>query len=184
MNKLSYVKKAIYTAVCVALCVVLPLAFHGIKGAGSIFLPMHIPVILCALLCGAPFGLLCGILGPLASSLLTGMPPFGYMPKMMVELAIYGLLVGLLFTFVRTRCLWADLYISLIAGLVIGRVVYAVVNTLVFASGKFALSAWFASYFVKCLPGLLIQLIAIPLLYFALEKTHLIPMRYPAAKTN
>ena len=74
MNQMSYVKRSILTAVCIALCVVLPMAFHAIPNAGSIYCPMHIPVLLCGLLAGWPFGLLCGLAGPVLSSLLTGMP--------------------------------------------------------------------------------------------------------------
>lgn len=95
MSQMSQVKRAMITAVCIALCVVLPMAFHSIQNAGAIFCPMHIPVLLCGLLVGWPYGLLCGLAGPLLSSLLTGMPAMGYLPCMMVELGAYGLLCGL-----------------------------------------------------------------------------------------
>ena len=95
MNNLSYVKKAIITAACIALCVVLPTAFHAIPNAGSILSPMHIPVLLCGMICGWPMGLLCGIAGPVMSSLITQMPSFAYLPSMLVELAVYGLITGL-----------------------------------------------------------------------------------------
>ena len=75
MQTMSTVKKSIITAVCIALCYVLPLLFHGIQGAGQIFCPMHIPVFLCGLVCGWQFGLLCGLAGPALSSALCGMPP-------------------------------------------------------------------------------------------------------------
>ena len=76
--------------------VVLPIAFHSIPNAGSIFLPMHIPVLLCGLLCGPLYGLLCGILAPLISSFAPGMPPMAILPGMTAELAVYGLISGLL----------------------------------------------------------------------------------------
>ena len=122
MSQMSQVKRAMITAVCIALCVVLPMAFHSIQNAGAIFCPMHIPVLLCGLLVGWPYGLLCGLAGPLLSSLLTGMPAMGYLPCMMVELGAYGLLCGLFMKFVRTGKIYADLYISLVGGLLIGRV--------------------------------------------------------------
>ena len=50
MSQMSQVKRAMITAVCIALCVVLPMAFHSIQNAGAIFCPMHIPVLLCGLL--------------------------------------------------------------------------------------------------------------------------------------
>ena len=45
--KENQVKKLVMAAMCVALGIVLPMAFHTIQNAGSIFLPMHIPVLIC-----------------------------------------------------------------------------------------------------------------------------------------
>ena len=73
---MTIVKRSMITAVCVALTVVLPMAFHAVPNAGSVILPMHIPVLLCGLICGWPFGLACGLIGPLLSNLFTGMPPW------------------------------------------------------------------------------------------------------------
>ena len=86
----SSIKRMTLSALCVALCVVLPMAFHMIPNAGSVMLPMHIPVLLCGLVCGWQYGLLCGCVGPLVSSLLTGMPPAAILPGMMVECGMYG----------------------------------------------------------------------------------------------
>ena len=74
MKKTVNAKNLAFCALCIALCVVLPMAFHAIANAGMIFLPMHIPVLLCGLACGWPYGLICGVLGPLLSGVLTGMP--------------------------------------------------------------------------------------------------------------
>ena len=84
--KMSPVKKIVLTALFTALCVVLPMAFHSIPNAGSIFLPMHIPVLLCGLVCGWAYGGLCGLVGPLLSSVMTSMPPAAVLPGMMVEI--------------------------------------------------------------------------------------------------
>ena len=138
MQTMSTVKKSIITAVCIALCYVLPLLFHGIQGAGQIFCPMHIPVFLCGLVCGWQFGLLCGLAGPALSSALCGMPPVSILPSMMIELAVYGLIAGLMMRCVRTRHVYADLYISLIVAIIAGRVVNGLVNALIFARGKVA----------------------------------------------
>lgn len=178
MNRMSSVKKSIITAACIALCVVLPMAFHAIPNAASIYCPMHVPALLCGLVCGWPFGLLCGIAGPLLSSLLTGMPPMAYLPAMVVELAAYGFVAGLLMSVVHTRSLYADLYISLVAALVAGRILAGCAKALIFSAGKYSLAAWTTSYFITALPGLVIQLALIPSLVFALEKARLIPVRY------
>ena len=84
MKNHNAVKNMTLCAVCIALCVVLPIAFHSIPNAGSVFLPMHIPVLICGMICGWPFGFLCGLMGPLLSAALTGMPPIAMLPAMMV----------------------------------------------------------------------------------------------------
>ena len=90
MKKTFSAKNLAFCALCIALCVVLPMAFHAIANAGIIFLPMHIPVLLCGLACGWPYGLVCGLLGPVLSGVLTGMPSPAVLPGMMVECGVYG----------------------------------------------------------------------------------------------
>lgn len=178
MKQMSNVKKSIITAVCIALCYLVPLLFHGIQNAGQIFCPMHIPVYICGLVCGWPFGLLCGIAGPLLSSALSGMPPIAILPQMMVELAIYGAVAGFVMKLVHTRNIYADLYISLIAALVSGRVLSGIVKALIFARGSYGMAAWVSGSVVTSWPGTLLHLILIPSIVFALMKAHLIPARY------
>ena len=180
--KLSPVKKMVFTAVCAALCVVLPIAFHTIPNAGSIFLPMHIPVLLCGLVCGWPYGLVTGLLGPLLSSLITGMPPAAMLPSMMVECGVYGLVTGLMMRYVRTGHAVADLYISMAAAMILGRVVAGFAKALIFAPGT-APFAWVTTSLVSGIPGIVIQLVLMPLVVFALTRARLIPARYPKGDT-
>lgn len=180
MSKISSVKRSIITAACIGLCVVLPMAFHAIPNGGILFSPMHIPVLLCGLICGWSFGLLCGLAGPLLSTLITGMPPLAYLPSMMVELAAYGLVCGLMFNLVRTKKLYADLYLSLVVALLAGRIVAGIARALIFSPGSYSLAAWTTSYFVGTWPGIVVQLVLIPALVSALMKAKLIPQRYPA----
>ena len=177
MNK---TRKLVLTALFLALGVVLPLALHAIPNAGSIFLPMHLPVLLCGLICGWPFGLACGVLTPLLSSLLTGMPPAAYLPSMVFELAAYGLVAGLLLRFVRTKSAAADLYIALVGAMLAGRVVYGALNALIFRAGDYSMALWLTASFVTALPGIVIQLVLIPILVAALQKFGLIERRYGA----
>ncbi|MGN0369854.1 MAG: ECF transporter S component [Butyrivibrio sp.] len=182
MKSMSIIKKSIITAVCVALCVVLPMAFHSIPNAGSIYLPMHIPVLICGLVCTAPFGFICGALGPLLSSLLTGMPPAAYLPSMIVECAVYGGVAGLMMTLIKTRKVYVDLYISLVTAMLLGRVVAGLAKALIFSRGKYTMTAWVTGSFVTALPGIIIQLALIPSIVFALMKAGLIPSRYKGKK--
>lgn len=175
--KLSPVKKLVFTAVCAALCLVLPMAFHTIPNAGQIFLPMHIPVLLCGLVCGWPYGGVCGLVGPLLSGMLTGMPPAAMLPGMMIECCVYGFATGLLMKHVRTKHALADLYISLVSAMVLGRAVYGFANSLVFNPGVSPF-AWVTGSLITGIPGIVIQLILMPAVVFALTRARLIPKRY------
>jgi len=175
--KLAPIKKLVFTAVCAALCVVLPLAFHSIPNGGNMFLPMHIPVLLCGLVCGWPYGLICGLAGPFLSS-LTGMPPPAVLPSMMVECSVYGLITGLMMRFVRTRSAAADLYISMLTAMVAGRTLAGFAKALIFTPGT-APFAWVSTSLVTGIPGICIQMIVMPAVIFALTRARLIPRRYP-----
>lgn len=178
MKPRTYIKESIITAMCIALCVVLPMAFHAIPGGGSIFSPMHIPVFICGLICGAPFGLFCGIAGPFFSSLLTQMPPMAYLPGMMIELSVYGLAAGLMMKLIHTKKLYLDLYISLIISMIVGRIAAGIANALIFSFGEYSFAIWIASYFTTSWPGIAAHLIFIPTIIFTLEKANLISRRY------
>lgn len=185
MKEMSSVKRACICAVCIALCYILPLAFHAF-GAGTVFLPMHIPVLLCGLICGWSYGTFCGVAGPVLSCVLSGMPSATGLVSMVPELCVYGLVSGLLLRFVRTRSTYADLYIALLCAMLLGRVVGGVAKVLFYLSGASAMSELsfsmlVSSYFVESLPGILIQLVLLPTLVFTLMKAKLIPERYPRA---
>lgn len=180
---MTTVKKSIITAVCIALCVVLPMAFHAIPNAGSMYCPMHIPVLLCGLICGWQYGLLCGLVGPALSTLFTGMPPVAYLPSMMVEIAVYGTICGLMMKFIKTKKTYVDLYISLGAAMLCGRIIGGIAKALIFARGDYSLAAWATGYFVTSLPGIIIQLVLVPSIVFALMRAKLVPDRYPRVTT-
>ena len=181
--KFSYVKKLVYTAVCSTLCLVLPMAFHSVPNAGSIFLPMHIPVLLCGLICGWPFGLVTGLLGPFLSSIITGMPPAAMLPAMMVECGVYGLTAGVMMRFVRTRNAVADLYISLVSAMVLGRFIAGLVKAFILTPDT-APFAWVTTSLVTGIPGIVIQLLLMPMVVLALTKARLIPARYKKEETT
>lgn len=170
-------KQLVLAALCVALGVVLPVAFHSIPNAGSVLLPMHIPVLLCGLVCGPVYGLLSGILTPLLSSMITGMPPMAYLPGMLCELAAYGLAAGVLRRFVRTGKRPLDLYIQLVSAMLIGRLVYGVMNALIFSAGNYSFAVFVSGAFVTALPGIVIQLVLLPAVVLLLEKARLVENR-------
>ncbi|MFQ9872507.1 MAG: ECF transporter S component [Oscillospiraceae bacterium] len=165
------IKNLILAALFLALGILLPMLFH-VVGAGSAFLPMHIPVLLCGLICGWQYGALCGFIVPLLSSLFTGMPPiFPTAPAMMLELCAYGVMTGLLY-----RRAKQNIYVSLIGSMLAGRVVSGLANAVFMGmAGKaYGFSMFLTGAFVTALPGIVIQLIAVPLIVMALEKAHVL----------
>jgi predicted membrane protein len=166
--------KLIISSLCIAVGIVLPIAFHTIPNAGSMFLPMHIPVLLCGFICGPFYGLACGILAPLLSFLLTGMPPVAFLPSMLCELAVYGVAAGILFKVVKTKNRQLNTYISLVGAMLCGRLVGGILNAFIFSAGKYTMQIWLTSSFVTSLPGIIAQLVFIPIIIFALQKAKLI----------
>lgn len=147
-------------AVLVAAGVLLPVAFHAVGASGSIFLPMHIPVLLAGLLCGPVTGALVGILTPVCSALLTGMPPlFPALPVMIPELAAYGGVAGAL----RRHF---SLFPALIAAMLMGRLVAGMMVWLLslFMALTWTPWAYLTAMAAKGIPGLIIQFLFIPLL--------------------
>ena len=165
------IKKMTVTALFIAMGITLPLAFHMIPNAGIVFLPMHIPVLLCGMVCGLPYGLVCGILTPLLSSMITGMPPAAMLPSMLCELSVYGLVTSLLMRYVPISNKIGRIYTALIGAMVSGRLFYGVMNALLFRAGNYSLQIWLGTALVSALPGILIQIILIPALVLALQRS-------------
>ncbi len=167
-------KQLVITALCIALGLVLPMAFHAIPNAGSVMLPMHIPVLLCGLICGPGSGLIAGICTPILSSVLTAMPPVGILPGMTFELAVYGGVSGALIRTIKTERPWMNLYFSLITAMIAGRIVSGLLNGLIFRAGAYSMEIWIAASLTTALPGIVLQLVLIPTLVMILHKARLI----------
>ncbi|MDU0894838.1 MAG: ECF transporter S component [Finegoldia magna] len=157
-------KKLVYTAVFLALGILFPMLFHLLGLPGQVLLPMHIPIFLGALTLGPISGFIVGILTPILSSLLTGMPPMIPMvPIMVFELAAYGFFAGFLYEKYPK-----NVFIPLIAAMIIGRIVagiaaWSVFN--IFNMDKINILTYISSSFVKGLPGIIMSLVLVPLLY-------------------
>ena len=132
---------------------------HAFGVPGTILLPMHFPIFLMGMLCGPVWGIIGGMVVPLISSLLTGMPAFYPMlPIMMCELAVYGGVSGVLYYQKRK-----NLYVSLIAAMVCGRIVHGAVWAMLFLAGGKAVTFVSAfAFVVDGIPGIVLQLLLIP----------------------
>ena len=175
--QLSATKKLVFCAICVALCVVLPMAFHAL-GSGTVFLPMHVPVLLCGLVCTWPYGVVCGLLGPLLSSVLTVMPAAAVLPSRRAERAFYVLVPAWVMRRVHRGRLCGALYTALCCATPCGRMGAGGVKALPSPAGSWSMAAWVSAHILLSWPGTLIQLALLPTLVVALTKARLVPPRY------
>jgi riboflavin transporter FmnP len=168
----SRTKQLAVTGMLLAVGIILPFATtHGLGLAGTVLLPMHIPVLLCGLLCGPLYGAACGFMLPVLNALLTGMPTiYPMMPIMAMELMTYGAVSG--WTYHRTPLhrLKFGVYPAMLIAMVCGRVVYGLTfEVLLIISGELkALTVW--SAVVTGLPGILVQLLLVPGIVLALRR--------------
>lgn len=174
------VKHLVLAAMFFAIGLVLPLLTGQIPQIGNILLPMHIPVLLCGLICGWQYGGLVGLLLPLVRYLIFGMPvlfPTGI--AMSFELLTYGLVVGLLYNNLsRWQCIKA-LYRCLILAMLAGRAVWAVAEVVLLGlSGSgFTWQMFLSGAFLTAIPGIVLQLLLIPTIMLALNRTGLVPFK-------
>lgn len=173
------VKNLTLAAMFMAIGMVLPFLTGQIPQIGNMLLPMHIPVLLCGLICGPQYGAAVGFVLPLLRSAVFGMPViFPAATAMAFELMTYGLVVGLLYKISRWQCVIA-LYRCLILAMIAGRAVWGIVQFIqmgVFRDG-FTLKMFMAEAFLNAIPGIILQLILIPAIMVALDRTGLVHFR-------
>ncbi len=167
-------EKITFSGVMLSLALLLPFLTAGNTSLGNMFLPMHLPIMFCGFVCGWKHGLVVGAAAPMLRMLLIGMPPIHKAVPMAFELAVYGLLCGLLYKFLKKKLYGT--YVSLGVAMVAGRIVHATVK---FALAKlavfdklnsFALGAYMTESVLQAWPGILLQIILIPVLVMVLKK--------------
>jgi riboflavin transporter FmnP len=168
-------RKLILTALFLALGYVLPFLTGQVPAVGKMLLPMHIPVLLCGFVCGWQYGLMVGFVVPLFRSVLAGMPVM--MPTavgMAFELATYGMISGLLYRKLTGKSL--NIYITLIGAMLGGRIVWGIVSILLYGiqGNVFSWQLFISGALLNAVPGIVLQLVLIPVIVLILEKAGLI----------
>lgn len=160
--------KLVVSALCLALCLVLPFLTGQIPTIGNMLCPMHLPVFICAFLCGPWYAFAVGLVAPVMRSFIFTMPPlFPTAIAMSFELATYGIVAGYIYKKLPKKVY--NIYISLIASMLLGRGVMGLVNTILLGS-KYSVEAFVTSAFVTAVPGIIIQLVLVPLLVITVNK--------------
>ncbi len=169
-------KKIALTALFLAMGYILPFLTGNLQNVGKMFLPMHFPIFLCAFICGGEYGLTLGLILPLTRSVIFGFPDISDASIMLFELGTYGIISGIFYSKSRDRNTFS-VVTSLIMGMVTGRIVWGVTNTImmgmrdeVFTYSEFARGA-----FIYAAPGIILQLILIPLIMNLLDRFGIIP---------
>ena len=160
----------------IALGILFPIVFHAFgQTAGQVFLPMHIPVLLAGFFLLPGYAAIVGLITPLLSSVLTGMPPlYPSAPLMAVELCIYGLAASLAYRWLAQKDMKriASVIISLVIAMAAGRVAAGLgVWTLVglFSAQMPSPLIYISGGVITGLPGIAIQIVLIPVIVLAVR---------------
>lgn len=165
----------VISALFLALALVLPFLTGQIPEIGAMLCPMHIPVLLCGFICSWKWGLAVGVAAPLLRSVIFTMPPmFPTAVCMAFELAVYGLVSGLMHKILPKKAVY--IYVALLISMIAGRIVWgiAMFTCMGISGGMFSFSAFIAGAVTNAIPGIVVQLILIPVIVVLLHKTKLI----------
>lgn len=171
----SPARQLVLAALFLALAFVLPLLTGQLQQVGSMLCPMHFPVLLCGFVLGGPWGFAVGFAAPLLRSVLFGMPPmFPIAISMAFELAAYGLVSGLVWRKVKHTL--PMMYAALVTAMVAGRLVWGAVRFVLagLTGSSFPFSAFLSGALLTAVPGIIAQLVLIPLILVALQKAKVI----------
>lgn len=171
-QKLSVKAQALGALIALVSAVALPQLLHVVGAAsgmgtalGETFLPMHLPIILMGFLAGPYAAGGAGLLSPLVSFALTGMPSSVMLPFMMIELCAYGVCSGLL------KNVKLPTTVKVLIAMIAGRAVRGIA----IAVGSYALGTAVAPKVIFTslktgLFGMILQLVIIPLAVYRLKE--------------
>lgn len=164
------VQKLVYSALFLALAMILPLLTGQIPQIGKALCPMHLPVLLCGFLCGWPWGMAVGFAAPFLRFAIFSAPPMPNGIAMAFELAAYGFLTGWLYRRLPKKTY--GVYLSLIISMIGGRVVWGIVRFFMagLQGSTFPMSAFVAGAVLNSVSGIVLQLVLVPLIVLALQR--------------
>ncbi|MBR6743809.1 MAG: ECF transporter S component [Clostridia bacterium] len=173
----DYLKKLTVSAMMLAIALLLPFLTGQLPSVGKMLAPMHLPVLLCGLICGPIFGFAVGAIAAPLRFVLFGAPPMPNVLYMTSELAAYGLLSGIFSRILPRRKL--SLYVSLILSMIGGRIAYAIIFISINLSNAKTVEALIlpiiSATVLTAWPGMILQIVIIPTLLIVLEKAKIIP---------
>ena len=170
----TQLRKLTYSALYMAIALILPFVTGQIPEIGAMLCPMHIPALLCGFMCGWSWGVAVGFISPLLRSVMFGMPAmFPAAIAMAFELAVYGGMAGLLYSRLP-RKKWM-IYAALLISMIAGRVVWGAVQALLagLSGNSFTWTLFLTGAVINAIPGIIMQLALIPVLVVTMDKAGL-----------
>ena len=170
----TQLRKLTYSALYMAIALILPFVTGQIPEIGAMLCPMHIPALLCGFMCGWPWGMAVGFVSPLLRSVMFGMPAmFPAAIAVAFELAVYGGMAGLLYSRLP-RKKWM-IYAALLISMIAGRVVWGAVQALLagLSGNSFTWTLFLTGAVINAIPGIIMQLALIPVLIVTMDKAGL-----------
>lgn len=160
----------------IALGIVIPIGFHALGGGrlGPVFLPMYLPVLVCGMLVSPGAAAAVGLLTPVLSSALTGMPPvLPTLPLMVAELAAMGAVASVLHRRLGLPALLATPLTLVVGRAVLGLAVALAVNLLPaeLPPPMREPALYLIGATVTALPGLVLQMLAVPAVVALAERS-------------
>ncbi len=172
-KKKEPVRGLVSGALCLALCIVLPFVTGQIPEIGNALCPMHLPVLIAGFVCGPWWAAGAGFIAPLLRNMMFGMPQMPGAVPMSFEIAAYGMISGMLWRMLPKKT--GSIYIALIAAMLGGRIVWGLIwlAMSITAGLPFSRAIFISGAFTTAIPGIIVQLILVPVLVSALRKTKL-----------
>jgi len=167
------IKDLTISAVCLALCMILPFFVGQLPEFARAISPMHIPVLLAGFAVGPLYAAIIGLIAPLLRFTLFGMPGMPMGAAMAFELATYGIISGVLYKAFPKKI--AFIYVSLIIAMFIGRCVWVVVMARITTDPTIIGSdGLMYTAFVTAIPGIILHIVLIPVIVIALRRAKLL----------
>ena len=174
-NQQNHIKNLVLSALCLAIAIYLPFLTGQIQTIGNMLCPMHIPVLLCAYMCGWIWAAAVGFVSPFIRYSAFGMPPI--MPVgigMAFEMLTYGQVAGILYKVLPKKTV--NIYVSLIISMIAGRIVWGITRLVIagVVADQFTWQMFVSGAVLTAVPGIILHIILIPIIVIALKKAKLI----------
>lgn len=161
--------KLTFASVCLACCFFMPMMTMGNTEVAAMLCLMHFPVMVCGMMCGAPWGVAVGVSAPILRSLMFGMPHmYPEAVAMCIEMGIYGLVCGLEANDPRKSP--GNIFLDLIQAMAAGRFAWGASMMLfsVISPVSFSFEI-FKEAMVNTWPGVILQFMSLPPLIVFLQ---------------